>query len=253
MSRAFEILDRVQQERELFRVPPITRAEPAHYEIVRPEVTRDDWPAFAREQLLKLVQTAFLTTDAGHTTLPRRVVFCGIDNDEGSRQLCGRLARVLAEQVSSAVCVVDSNLRTASAQPLFDSAIFDPLASSPLSEGSAKRGPTRMITDNLFLASHDSLPGDGKPSLDEVRAWIKDLSERFPYLVISAPPLGLYRDAVMLGQMADGVVLVLEANSTRRVTAQKSKQALDEADVRVLGTVLNNRTFPIPEKLYRKL
>jgi protein-tyrosine kinase len=48
-------------------------------------------------------------------------------------------------------------------------------------------------------------------------------------------------------------VLVLEANSTRRVAARKAKQALEAANVRVLGTVLNNRTFPIPEKIYRLL
>jgi Mrp family chromosome partitioning ATPase len=53
--------------------------------------------------------------------------------------------------------------------------------------------------------------------------------------------------------LADGVVLVLEANSTRRVTAKKAKQALEAANVRILGTVLNNRTFPIPEGLYRRL
>jgi Mrp family chromosome partitioning ATPase len=48
-------------------------------------------------------------------------------------------------------------------------------------------------------------------------------------------------------------VLVLEANSTRRVAARKAKQALEASSVRVLGTVLNNRTFPIPEKIYRML
>jgi len=49
------------------------------------------------------------------------------------------------------------------------------------------------------------------------------------------------------------VVLVLEANATRRVAALSAKEALEAAGVRLLGTVLNDRTFPIPEKLYRKL
>ena len=53
--------------------------------------------------------------------------------------------------------------------------------------------------------------------------------------------------------VSDGVVLVLEANSTRRVAARKAQQAVEAANVRVLGTVLNNRTFPIPEKIYRLL
>jgi Mrp family chromosome partitioning ATPase len=37
------------------------------------------------------------------------------------------------------------------------------------------------------------------------------------------------------------------------VAARKAKQTLEAANVRVLGTVLNNRTFPIPEKIYRML
>jgi receptor protein-tyrosine kinase len=79
------------------------------------------------------------------------------------------------------------------------------------------------------------------------------LPPEFAHVVINAPPVGLYSDAAILGQWADGVVLVLEANSTRRVAARNAKQAVEGANVRVLGTVLNNRTFPIPEKIYRML
>ena len=137
--------------------------------------------------------------------------------------------------------------------PCSDLGILDPVAAPPLSDRDTERRWATPITDNLSLASHDSLPNGGKPTLDDIRGWIHDLGSRFTHLVISAPPIGFYNDAAMLGQMADGVVLVLEANSTRRVTAHKSKKVLEEANVHVLGTVLNNRTFPIPEKLYRRL
>jgi Mrp family chromosome partitioning ATPase len=49
------------------------------------------------------------------------------------------------------------------------------------------------------------------------------------------------------------VVVVVGAHSTRRETARKAKESLDAAHVHLLGTVLNNRTFPIPEALYRRL
>ena len=110
------------------------------------------------------------------------------------------------------------------------------------------------VTDNLWLASGDSFCSPGvSPTLDDVQAWISRLPAEFAHVVISASPVGLYTDAVLLGQMADGVVLVLEANSTRRAAARRAKQLLEESNVRVLGTVLNNRTYPIPEKLYRRL
>jgi Mrp family chromosome partitioning ATPase len=55
-----------------------------------------------------------------------------------------------------------------------------------------------------------------------------------------------------LGKLADGFVLVLEANSTRREAAMRVTESLSQAQIRVLGAVLNKRTFPIPESLYRR-
>jgi Mrp family chromosome partitioning ATPase len=56
-----------------------------------------------------------------------------------------------------------------------------------------------------------------------------------------------------LGGFTDGVVLVLKAHSSRRETARSAVHDLAAANVRTLGAVLNQRTFPIPEKLYRRL
>ena len=89
--------------------------------------------------------------------------------------------------------------------------------------------------------------------MGDVQTWISGLPAEFAHVVISAPPIGLYTDAALLAQKTDGIVLVLEANATRRMAALKAKQALMASNVRVLGTVLNNRTFPIPEKVYRLL
>jgi Mrp family chromosome partitioning ATPase len=47
-----------------------------------------------------------------------------------------------------------------------------------------------------------------------MRVKIKDLGDEFSFIVINAPPIGLYSDATLLGQVANGVVLVLEAHST---------------------------------------
>jgi Mrp family chromosome partitioning ATPase len=56
-----------------------------------------------------------------------------------------------------------------------------------------------------------------------------------------------------MAQFADGIILVLSAKNTRRVTARKVAKTLDGAQARLLGTVLTDREFPIPERLYRRL
>jgi Mrp family chromosome partitioning ATPase len=53
--------------------------------------------------------------------------------------------------------------------------------------------------------------------------------------------------------LADGIILVLDAHSTRRVTARKIKESLESGRSRILGTVLSGRTFPVPDCLYRRL
>jgi Mrp family chromosome partitioning ATPase len=57
----------------------------------------------------------------------------------------------------------------------------------------------------------------------------------------------------LLGELADGIILVLGANSTRKAAARKIKNTLEGSRSRILGTVLRERTFPIPEQIYRRL
>ena len=75
----------------------------------------------------------------------------------------------------------------------------------------------------------------------------------FEYVVIHGPVAGVSSEAAVLGQLADGVILVLEAHSTRRATARKIKETLETAQARILGTVLSERVFPVPERIYRRL
>jgi receptor protein-tyrosine kinase len=82
---------------------------------------------------------------------------------------------------------------------------------------------------------------------------LAELRSQFDYALIDAPPLARYADAITLGQLADGFVLVLEANSTRREAAIRLAENLRAAQIRILGAVLNKRTFPIPKSLYDRL
>ena len=220
-----------------------------HLGLARPRSSLPDVASFAREEILRLIQHLFLAAENVNGTRRRQVVFCGIDNNDGSNLLCARIGRILAEQVQSQVCVVDANVRVPSSSPLVDLLPFD---DSPDPDGGATKGASRRVAENLWLASRDSACR-ASPALGDVQAWIGELRAEFAHVVISAPPIGLYTDAALLGQAADGVVLVLEANATRWRTARKAKQVLKDANVKVLGTVLNNRTFPIPEKIYRLL
>ena len=51
----------------------------------------------------------------------------------------------------------------------------------------------------------------------------------------------------------DGAVLVLTANQTRRESALRARNYLLQCNAELLGTVLDDRTFPVPEAIYRRL
>jgi Mrp family chromosome partitioning ATPase len=247
MSNTFELLESTHEDRELFQVPPVAKLAPAA--TISDRLTPLDQDVFTGQEILRLVQGLFLATGKKGEPGPSRVVFCGIDEPEGATLLCDGVGRSLAEQVHSEICVVDANGRIPTAHPIPNVSPFD---RSAVPESTSIRNRMQRVTTNLWFVSTKSvLANGGAPSVDQMRVFIRTLFHEFPYVLIGAPPVGSYNDAILLGQLVDGVVLVLEANSTRRVAALKAKRALEAAAVQVLGTVLNNRTFPIPERIYR--
>jgi Mrp family chromosome partitioning ATPase len=90
-------------------------------------------------------------------------------------------------------------------------------------------------------------------SVSELKALLGKMQTTYGKVLIDAPGTSTSRDAILLGQLADAAVLVVEANKTRKIAARKAKEVLERAGVQLLGTILNDRTFPIPEAIYRRL
>jgi hypothetical protein len=63
------------------------------------------------------------------------------------------------------------------------------------------------------------------------------------------PEANVCGDAAILGQAVDAVVLATDADGTRHLSSRKAKEHSIRAGIRILGTVLHNRSFPIPERL----
>src|SRR5580765_3213734 len=88
---------------------------------------------------------------------------------------------------------------------------------------------------------------------ERLQSVIEELRNHFDYLIIDSASLNPCGDALMLGRAADGIALVVAEQNTRKESARHAVEELKKANVRILGAVLNKRTFPIPQKLYEKL
>ena len=209
------------------------------------------WDAnrYEEEQIRWLVRQVFFRRESD---IPRHVVFSAIQPaDIGS--ICMQVGQILSDQVSGSICVVEADVHAVELESVLINngrqRSAGQKAASPL------RSAARKISDQLWLVPLKAFCGDQQNALSS--AWIRErlaeLRLEFDYTVIQAPAAGLYSEAALLGQLSDGMVLVLQANLTRRAAAKKVKQMLLNTNVRLLGAVLSERTFPIPQKLYKRL
>jgi Mrp family chromosome partitioning ATPase len=249
MSRNFELLTQIEHEREVDAKDPRSRV--AGYPFTVKEVV----PILASragdargEEMLRLVQNIFLSTNG---SAPRQVVICGVDGENGSSSVCASVGRTLAANSSRQVCLIDANVRSPRLSGIFGVDKMTPFSTNKVSP----REHCLQLEDNLWLAGPSMLANENRVLLPvhDLKDRLAQLRDVFEYVVIDAPGTSVCGDAQLLGKVADAAILAIEANSTRRLTARKAKETLEAAGVRLLGTVLCNRSFPIPERLYKRL
>jgi Mrp family chromosome partitioning ATPase len=218
----------------------------------RPAVELDPEEPARREEI-QLVQRAFFRPGG---EARRAVLFTGVEEDNGCARMCVRAGRMLARLLPQSICIVDANVRAPSLHQFVGSDNREGFTTAVREPGSGPKLALPWASDNLWILPSGSSSASDPDLLltaDRARASLQALSARFDHLVVNAPPLNLYSESLALGQLVDGVVLVVEANVTRREIVRNAKTLLEDLDIPLLGAVLNDRRFPIPDALYRRL
>ena len=78
------------------------------------------------------------------------------------------------------------------------------------------------------------------------------LRHSFDFILIDCSSLAASGDAAMLAPSVEGVVMVVEADVTRKDQVRNSINTIKSADGNFLGCVLNKRTFTVPGWLYNR-
>lgn len=187
---------------------------------------------------------------------PRVVVFCGVGKVDRGGGICTRAGQNLAQYTGSSVCIVEGNFESPSLHQYLG---LD--NSRGFSDAILESGPIRDFVRPLKGINVSFLSGGSCCRRtqefwkgERLRHLIAELRQEFSFVLIYGPQVAdKHSDALLLGQMADGIILILESMITRREVARAAKENLFAANVNLLGAVLNNHTFSIPETLYRKL
>jgi len=199
---------------------------------------------------LELIRNVFQALDARGKLRHRVVAFTSATSQEGVAEVVDMIAKELAAQTQKRVLRVEA----AAFQNLY---LADP-------KHIARHCEETEIENLLTLSVQQAPPaftatrglrraGDWESNPEYRSACLDALRWNFDYVLIDCPPQGASSDATTLAQLVDGVSVVVKAGQTRRGQIQRCQQMIEAAGGNFLGFILNQRQYPIPNWLYRRL
>lgn len=88
--------------------------------------------------------------------------------------------------------------------------------------------------------------------IEEVESMLKKLSEKYDYIFIDTPPVGIVAETIYLTQFVTGVVIVIKKDSSHFRAVRESISLLEFAKANILGFVLNDAFDAKTKKYYYK-
>lgn len=162
--------------------------------------------------------------------------------EEGKSTVLANLA-VVEAQAGRQVIIVDADLRRPRQHELFGVANSEGLTTMLADENGLLQPPLQPTAvpglQILTSGPQPPLPAEMLASERMGRA-IAALAARADLVLFDAPPVVAVTDAAILAPQVDGVLLVINADRTRREHAQRAQQLLQQVNAHIIGSVLNN-------------
>ena len=118
-------------------------------------------------------------------------------------------------------------------------------------DGSGREG--RAISRRRGAFGAEARRGPWEGSWQYRRDCIDLLRSEFDYSIIDCPSLRVSGDLLSIAPFVDGILLVIQANCTRRDEPVQAAQSIAAAGGKLLGFILNKRTYELPKWLDRML
>jgi capsular exopolysaccharide synthesis family protein len=238
------VTEREAHDEPVHSVPPVTAAKPP--QVASSMATFSDAynerlvissasPPAPVEQYRRLAATLHQAQlDHGIKTVMVASALAG----EGKTLTATNLALTLSESYRRRVLLIDADLR----RPMIHEVFKIPNVSG-LSEGiNAARDQKLTLVE---LSPHLSVLTAGRPEADpmssltseRMRRLLQEASERYEWVVLDTPPVGLLSDATLLADMVDVSILVIAAGRAPFEAVNKAVAALGRD--KIIGVVLN--------------
>lgn len=162
---------------------------------------------------------------------------------EGKSTTSANLAVVFANSGQS-VLLVDADMRKATVHKTFQLANNVGLSNVLSSDMGVKEAAQRSVVPNLYImTSGPKAPNPsellGSTRMDQL---IMELRDSYDFIIFDMPPIVAVTDAQIMASKADGTMLVVRENVTRKDSLQKARELLSIVNANVLGAVFNGST-----------
>ena len=158
---------------------------------------------------------------------------------EGKTLVSTNLAYALVRQRGCRVLLIDADLRAPRVHTLLGAPAAPGLADYLQGTATEFQVMQRNSEQGLCViaaGNHVTHPSE-LISSDRMKHFLERVKPAFDWIIIDSPPALPVADASVLGGLADGVLLVVRANSTPSEASQKACKEL--RDAHILGVVLN--------------
>jgi polysaccharide biosynthesis transport protein len=160
---------------------------------------------------------------------------------EGVTYVAVNLARAVA-LTGTPVCILEANFKTG-AHASDDLGLSKGTTISELltGQGSLDDAVPRQPAPGWYVIPAGSTAEAGVELLasDAMMELLGALRQRFPVVIVDAPPLLDSADATLLGRLTGRALVVVRSRHVRRSQLTEAMSALDRAEVPVVGVVLN--------------
>lgn len=158
---------------------------------------------------------------------------------EGKSTVVANLSLALGE-LGHRVLVIDADLRRPSQHQVWE--LPNTLGlSNVLVEQKPWNDAIRPEDDQLDILTAGVVPPNPVPLIDShhMAVLLEEFHQAYDYVLIDSPPLAVAADALLLGKMTDGILLVTRPGLVDSGSAQSAKDALERSGQKVLGLVIN--------------
>ncbi|MGB3669320.1 MAG: polysaccharide biosynthesis tyrosine autokinase [Phormidesmis sp.] len=158
---------------------------------------------------------------------------------EGKSEVCANLAAAVA-QTNRRVLLVDADMRSPNQHHLWNLINSVGLSHVLVGEGSLQKA-LQPVTANLTVLTAGVVPPNPMALLDSERmaSLIELFREEFDYIIFDTPSLSGTADAAVLGNLADGVLMVMRPRHVPYDRALAAKTLLARSGAPVLGMIAN--------------